>query len=110
MPPTKEMIDAAHKLILDQLPTVLNFHNKAVSFSIMVDGLRDIVEAALEAAERAAWQPIGPGAIEKDVKFLLTARGKIDVGYFGSQTNTWVWSQRFDPAHYIPIPSLPEET
>ncbi len=53
----KQMLDAATKVLLDRIGSVLNFHGKAIVYTVM-SGIEDVAEEALTAALGAQWRPI----------------------------------------------------
>lgn len=76
--PVTQAQKTARKIVRDRIGSVLNFHGRPVAYTVM-DGIDDIVDDALEAAERARptppksatkadWQPIETAPKDGEIK------------------------------------------
>ncbi len=119
----KEMLEAATKVLLDRIGSVLNFHGKTVVYTVM-SGIEDVAEEAITAALGAQWLPIASGP-KDDRKVcsdtLLLAHSEhrwIRFGKWYVQEGCWYYSgtnersqyaqvRGDEPTHWMPLPPPP---
>ena len=106
--------NAARKIIRERIHSVLDFHDQAAAYSLL-DGIDDIVDAALEAAERVRWQPIETARKDEDIWLLgLSAGSKLPVPiFFDEELDRWLplngVFKNWQPAHWQPLSSPLED-
>jgi hypothetical protein len=101
---------AARKIVRDHIHTVLDFGRRAGVYWLM-DGIDDIVDAALEAAARARWQPIetapkdGTQILIYDFEVGFRVAEWMPIVFGGPKGHWYSGGNIYVPAHWQPLPS-----
>lgn len=104
----KEMIEAADAIIRERIHSVLQFET-AVGYRLL-KGTYEIAEAALTAALSFQWRGMGSAPKDgTDILFFEPGNGCTVGRWYGSLKKWSDGDSYYDPTHWMPLPSPPEE-